>query len=73
MDGACGRRRGGEPMQREGIQQITRRLSNKTGIEVSCLDFRRFFATSGLLAGMNPLHAQALLGQISISMTMRYI
>ncbi len=65
--------RGREPMQREGIRQIVRRLSIKTRIEVSCHDFRRFFATSSLRAGIDPLHVQALLGHTSISMTMRYI
>jgi len=58
---------------REGIRHVLRRLSRNTGIRVSCHDFRRFFATASLRAGMNPIHVQSLLGHTSLEMTRRYL
>ncbi len=61
------------PLGREGIRHVLRKLSRKTHIKVSCHDFRRFFATASLRAGMNPIHVQSLLGHTSLEMTRRYL
>lgn len=57
----------------QGIRQVLRRFSWKTGIRVSCHDFLRFFAAASLRAWMNPIHVQSLLGHTSLEMTRRYL
>ena len=58
---------------RRGIRHVLRRLSWKTGARVSCHDFRRFFATASMRAGMNPIHVQSLLGHTSLEVTRHYL
>lgn len=59
-------------LTRDGVKQVIRRLSQKTGIAVSPHDLRRFFATGSLRAGMSPIHVQRLLGHTTLAMTQRY-
>jgi integrase/recombinase XerD len=56
-----------------GIRMLLRRLGERTGVEVSCHDLRRTFATWSLRNGMSPLHLQSLMGHSSLEMVRKYI
>lgn len=56
----------------DGLYQMIRRLSKRTGLKFSPHALRRTCAILSLRAGMSPLHLQAILGHSSLEMVRRY-
>jgi site-specific recombinase XerD len=63
----------GQRFAGEGLYQLFKRLSERTGIKFSAHALRRTFAILSLRAGMSPLHLQALLGHESLEMVEHYV
>lgn len=62
----------GERFSREGLAQVFKRLSRRSGVKFSAHALRRTFCILALRAGMDVLHLQALMGHASLEMTQHY-
>jgi site-specific recombinase XerD len=64
--------RNGARLRGTGLLSLFKRLSNKTGLDLTPHALRRTFTILSLRAGMDVLHLQALLGHASLDMVQHY-
>ena len=55
-----------------GMQDVLKRLGERTGIKCNAHAFRRTFATESVRNGLNVFYVQSLLGHSSLTMTRIY-